>query len=178
MSQHRISQRYAKALLEFSLEKNELEEIRTDVQDFLKLTRENRDFRLLLESPVIDQDKKKQILNRILEGKINNILLRFIHQVLTKKREELLAGIFNQFLVLYNERMGIAKATLFTAVPIDEKLHKQISEMLQQGTNRRFELDAQVQEDMIGGFILRYDDKLVDSSIKTRLKELKLHLAN
>lgn len=176
MAEIRIHKRYAKALLELANEKDLLEAVKADIEGILESVKESRELELLLESPVIPSGTKRVVLKRIFEGKLSDLTFLFVMKVVQKGREEMLLGIFKQFLRLYNDYKGIAEATVFTAAPIDARLKEQIRQMLEAQMEKKVNLTSLVREDLIGGFLLRYEDKLVDSSVSNQLLELKKHL--
>src|SRR6478735_2028616 len=122
MTNSRAASRYVKSLLQLAVEKKELDEVHQDMLLFSKTVRENRAFESLLESPIIKHDKKRDILQALFKGKVNTLTLS-IFDILTKKnREPLLPAIALQFHAAYNEYKQISKATVTTAIPLDESL--------------------------------------------------------
>jgi F-type H+-transporting ATPase subunit delta len=178
MSDIRIASRYAKALIDQALEENKLERLKEDADLFLSLIKENRDFAILLLSPIVSTDKKKIILDKLWENKLDTVTIQFIHLVLKKRREAMLRSIFTEFNRQYNRYKKITEATVFTAIPISEKLKKEIREMLERKTDSKIELEEKIDESIIGGYIIRYEDKLIDSSIATQIRQLQKILVN
>ena len=85
MSISRISARYAKSLIDLAVEQNVLDQVVNDIQAFIGITK-NRDFYLLLKSPIINTTKKLQIFKSIFEGKVNNITYSFFDIIIRKGR--------------------------------------------------------------------------------------------
>lgn len=178
MSEIRVASRYAQSLLDIAKEKNLLERIESDANAFLKLTKESRQFDLMVQSPIITSDKKWVVIEKIFGGDFHEITLSFIKIVLRKKREIILSQIFRQYLAYYREMKGILAATVYTAVPVSDKIKEDIKNFLQKQTSSQVELDTQVNADILGGFVIKYEDKLVDASVATQLKSLRNHLIN
>lgn len=178
MSEIRVATRYARSLLDLSREKKSLEQVYSDAKNILQLLKENRELRVMIKSPVIHGTKKEAILIKIFSGQLSELTFKFIAIVIRKGRETVLEDIFKQFVDQYNKLKGISSATITTATPIDAGLKTRIKGMLDAKTDRTFEIENKVNREMIGGFILRYEDKLVDASILAQLKELQKHLAN
>jgi F-type H+-transporting ATPase subunit delta len=178
MSEIRVASRYAKSLFDLALERNKLGRIEDDAETLLQTARQSHAFDNMLKSPIITPDKKLSVIKKIFSGAFDDMTLAFINIVIRKGREMLLVKIFQQFVVLYKAHENILSATVTTAVPIDEHLRKDIVRMLHEKTNCTIDLHAQVNSDMLGGFVLRYEDKLVDASVATQLKALKDHLLN
>src|SRR6478752_655448 len=132
MIDSRAAARYVKSLLQLAVEKNVLEDVHQDMLLFSKVVRESKPFELLLGSPIIKHDKKREILQAIFKGKVSTLTLA-IFDILTKKnREPLLPAIALQFHAAYNEYKQISKVTVTTAIPLDESLRAEIRSLVQQ----------------------------------------------
>ncbi len=174
MSEYRIASRYAKSLLELAAEKGKLEEVHNDMQLLTVMAEENRDFELLLESPIVRHEKKLVILNKVFTGKVDDLSLA-IFQLLTKKhREAYLIQIAEQFHHLYNEHKGIAEATVTTTFSLDDKTKAKFIKVVKSITNKEVELTEVVNESLIGGFVLKIGDRQIDDSVSSRLQALRV----
>ncbi|MDQ3071850.1 MAG: ATP synthase F1 subunit delta [Bacteroidota bacterium] len=178
MSQSRVAARYALSLFTLAKEQEATEQVKQDVDTLLDLISNSRDFELLLLSPVVNADKKWQVFQRTFEGKVQDLTLTFIRVVMRKRREMALADIFEEFVALYNESKGILTATLTTAVPVSSGIEEDIKSFLQKKTGVDVELTTETDNKLLGGFVLKYKDKLVDASVATKLKDLRRHLVN
>jgi len=174
MSVIRLASRYAKSLLELSKEQSNLEEVYEDMQLFQRIVRANSDFVLMLKSPIIKKDKKTKILDNIFRERVNDITLNFFRIIVAKKREYYLPEIARAFVEQYHSEKGIVVAKFTTAVVIEERLVKKIKQIIKEATKaKEIELSTIVDEDIIGGLVLQYGDKLYDASISGKLEALK-----
>ena len=173
MKQTRASIRYAKALLTISVERNCLEGSFKDMVLIDKICSENRDLKLLLKSPIVKTEQKIKILNQILTNKIQQLSLDFIEIIITKKREYLLIGIAKKFIELYKIENNIETATVTTAAPISTELKKKIISYIKDRNNNQVDLIEVVDNEIIGGAIIRIGDKQLDASIGRDLSELR-----
>ncbi len=169
----RASSRYAKSLLDQSLEKGELEKVQIDVLLILKTIKENRDFSAMLRSPVIKTEKKKEILELIFSKTITPITNAFLQLIATQKREEFLELICEEFVRKYKNHKHILTAVITTASGLDEEMRKKVYELVRKQLNSEVELVEKVNKDLIGGFILRVGDKQNDTSILGKLRQLE-----
>ena len=117
MNNPRLAQRYAKSLIDIATQYNKLEEVYKDISFLKAIVAKNRDFVLMLESPIINPDKKYKIIHAITSGNISNITDTFLKLICTKGREPNLPGIINSFIKQYNVITGIHIAKLTTATP-------------------------------------------------------------
>lgn len=174
MSEHRIASRYAKSLLDLADEKGALEEVNKDMLMFSQLAEENRDLVLMLKSPVVAHDKKLIILNKVFTGKVHDLTLA-IFQILTRKqREGYLPAIATEFHHQYNVRKGVEEATVTTTFKLDAKLRKEFESIVTQISGKSVELTEEVNESLLGGFVLKIGDRQIDDSLSSRLSALKL----
>jgi F-type H+-transporting ATPase subunit delta len=178
MTDSRAASRYVKSLLDLAVEQKALEPVHADMQLFSKVIETNRDFKLMLQNPVIKHDIKREILEKIFKGKVHPLTMAIFDIITKKNREPLLAGIAKEFHNAYNEYNGVEKATITTAMPLDEKLRAEFKEMVKKySTKTNVELIERVDKDMIGGFVLNVGDRQVDASIKNKIKTLKLEFS-
>ena len=177
MSQYRVAKRYAKSLLDLSIEQKNVDAIAKDMAFVDLVCRENRDLRQLLSNPIINHDKKLTVLKRVFEGKVNEVVIRFFEIMSRKNREEVLYETADAFKELYNEHKGIAIAELTTAVPVDSKLKEQFVSFAADKTGKKVELKEQINEELIGGYSLKIGDLLMDASVSSKLNAIKRELA-
>ncbi len=174
MSVERIANRYAKSLVELAVEQGKLEEVNNDVQ-YMKQVASNEDFRSVIKSPVIAPAKKTKVFDALFSGKVSDLSSSFLKTVLKKGREAYLPEIVNDFIVQYKIINKVSAVRLTSAHKLKEETINKILAKLHGSTTTmdNIELDVQVDPSLIGGFILQYDDKLYDTSIKSKLVELE-----
>lgn len=178
MTDTRAASRYVKSLLGLAIEKNALDQVHDDMLLFTKTVQANRDFKLMLQNPIIRHDKKREILEKIFKGKVHALTMAILDIITRKNREPLLPAIAREFHEAYNEHNSVEKATVTTAVPLDPKLRAEIQKMAKNFTEKKeIELIELVNRDMIGGFVLKVGDRQVDASIANKLKALKLEFS-
>jgi F-type H+-transporting ATPase subunit delta len=174
MPNPRLATRYAKSLIGLANEKGELETIYRDMQYLQALCKKSRDFVTLLRSPVIKGDKKQHIIETITSGKVSAITATFNRLLVNKGREPDLPEIADAFINQYNSIKGIHKVKLTTAVPVSDELKKAIvAKTTTEGGLNQVELETIVKDDLIGGFVLEFNNNLVDASIVRDLKQIK-----
>jgi F-type H+-transporting ATPase subunit delta len=175
MADLRVASRYVKSLLELAVEQNVVEQVYQDMLLFSSVCAANRDFTVMLKSPVIRHEKKRDILLKLFGGKVNKLTLAILEILTVKNREPLLPSIAREFHNAYNEYKGIGKASITTTRPMDEKVREEIKSIVRKLSNKKeVELDENVDAELIGGFVLNVGDRQIDASIKSKLKLLKL----
>ena len=175
--QSRAAIRYAKAIYEIAYEENFIKEIFNDMIRINKLNRDSSDFKNLLSNSIIDNfDKKKAILS-LLE-KNNFITEKLLDLLIHNKRVAIINDIASCFIQLYNKNNNIKEAIVITASPIDKDLEKKILSQIKIPAAKSITLTNLIDSSIIGGFIIRYDGKEYNASIKQNLKNLKTELIN
>lgn len=176
MSEYRIASRYAKSLLDLSVEKNLLEEVNKDMQLLTAVADENRDLVLMLKSPIITHNKKLGVMKKVFEGKVNDLTMSFFTLLTKKAREQYLLLVAKEFHHQYNAHKGIQEATVTTTFPLSDNLKKDFIGIVEKISNKKVELTEKLDESLIGGFVLRIGDRQIDDSVSSKLKALRLEL--
>ncbi len=175
MADLRVASRYVKSLLGLAVEQGVLEEVHQDMQLFTKVCDENRAFALMLKSPVIKHDKKREILEQLFKGKVNKLTMAIFDIITSKNREPLLPTLAKEFHNAYNIHKGIGKASITTATPLDAKLRSELEQLVKKLSDRtQVELTEKIDASLIGGFVLNVGDKQIDASVKSKLQTLKV----
>ena len=170
----RLAGRYAKSLIDLSVERKQLEVVYNDMQYLKAVCKASRPFVALLKSPVIPSDKKNKALTAVTAGKISEVTAAFSQLLIAKNREFYLPEIIDAFLDQYNAIQGINKVKLTTAAPLGEEAKNELINKIKSQTSiEKIELESIVNEDLIGGFVLEFNNNLVDASIQRELRDLK-----
>lgn len=179
MRNPRLAGVYAKSLLDFAKEANQLDAVSQDMQYVKSLCKESPDFARLLASPIIKDDKKAAIVAAVLKDKVSAPTWAFITLVIQKNRAKYLDQIAQAFIEQYEALNGIHEVLLTTAIALDDNTQKLIVDKLKGATQfAKIKVNSQVNPDIIGGFILEFDNKLIDNSISRKLNDLKLQFAD
>ncbi len=179
MADSRAASRYVRSLLGLAVEKNALDAVHQDMLLFSKICDENRAFELMLRNPIIKHDKKRDILEKLFKGKVHNLTMSILDILTRKNREPLLPAIAREFHTAYNTFKGIGKATITTAVPLDDELRTEFENMVKQlSAKDQVELTETIDKELIGGFILNVGDRQIDASIRNKLKTLKVKFSH
>jgi F-type H+-transporting ATPase subunit delta len=175
----RLAGRYAKSLIDLSLEQGKLEEVYKDILYMNALMRGSSEFVTILKSPVLASDKKLKVLEALTAGKTGQIITSFNRLLVNKGRESFLPEIVYAFIEQYKEYKGIHTVILTTAIPVSEDVKNSIIRKIKDGGHmKEVELETLVQENIIGGFILEADGRRVDASIAYDLANIKKQFSN
>lgn len=175
----RAAVRYAKALMQLAQEKGLMNEIIEDIKSIKSAIQDVHELELLLQSPLVKSEKKKAILHSIFNGKVSELSLTFINQVVTHNRENILLIICEEYITLYNEINNISKVSVSTSIPLDDSLRAELLSTLKAKYNlSAIDLDETVDESLLGGLVLRMGDMQLDASIRRKLNDIKNELVH
>ncbi|MBR4816821.1 MAG: F0F1 ATP synthase subunit delta [Lachnospiraceae bacterium] len=172
-----ISKTYGDALFELALEENRIDDYVAEVDAMLTIFRDNPELSKLLNHPKISKEEKITVVGQIFEGKISKELLGLINMIVEKDRNNAMEDIFKYFIDRVKEYKNIGVAKVTSAVELSDAQKSQVEKRLLETTGYvKFEISYDVDKDLIGGMVIRIGDRVVDSSIRTRLYELTKEL--
>jgi F-type H+-transporting ATPase subunit delta len=175
MNDSKISIRYSRAIFQSALEKEILDKVYQDmifISEICKIA-ETKDF---LGSPIIVPSKKEAIFHKMLGGNVEEITLSLIDLIVKNGRESFIPAIARVFIHETKKFKGITESVLTTAVKVDDKVKKQIADLISEGFKTKVELKETIDPEIIGGFILQIDDNYIDASIRNKLRKIKKEL--
>ncbi len=178
MSVTRVAYRYAQALLDLSTEQNVVDKVNADMVQLSGVCKESKDFANLLNSPIVESKKKSDIFAALFESKMEKMSLDFLNLIVKNSREDILPQIADGFVSLYKKKNNILDVTVISATTLDKATKDQIVNKIKASFNGTIELIEKVDPSLIGGFIVRIDDKQIDASIASQLSNLKNILLN
>jgi F-type H+-transporting ATPase subunit delta len=175
----RVASRYAKSLLDLAIEKGQLEQVYNDMLYMQQLTKGSREFLALLRSPIVKGDVKIRAVNAVTNGKISEMTTAFTQLLINKTRESVLPEVITSFVQQYKQKKNINIVKLTTAVPVSDAVKNAIIEQVKKTSNmQNIELEASVDPNVIGGFVLQAGDKLIDATVAYDLKNIARQFDN
>lgn len=175
MKGFKVAGRYAQSLLEVAEERNVIDAVLKDMTAFISVANENRDFTAFLNNPIIKSDKKSAVLDKIFPS-FEESTRKFTHLLTKNRREMLLPLIAEDFVAKVKAHRGIVPVTLTSAHKLNEEVKQQILDKLKKAVTGDIELNEEIDEDLIGGFVVRMGDTKIDASVSHQLNELKQRL--
>lgn len=169
MSAEKISVRYAKSLFDIAESKGAMEQVKGDMSMMLATIKGSRELDLALQSPIIKGDKKKAFMKEIFGGKIQEMTMMLMNLLIDKGREKFTKEVCESFIELYNEKNNIIPVTLRTAAAVSDQMKKDITAKIK----GKVEIEAVVDPSLIGGFVVEYNNQMIDASVARSLEVLK-----
>lgn len=173
-----VSKVYGDALFETAIEKDLMDVLFAEVCALVPVLQENPDLFGLLGNPQVGKEEKLSIINQIFFGRISTPLEGFLNIIVQKNRHNDILPIFEYFIERVKEHKRIGAAYVTSAVELSSEQKASLERKLLDSTSYvTFEMHYQVDPEIIGGLIIRIGDHIVDSSIQTRIYELKKDLS-
>ncbi len=172
-----ISKTYGEALYELAIEENKVDSFAEEIQILQEIFAGSKELGDLMNHPKIAKEEKLQVMKNVFEGRLDSELLGFLSLIITKDRYGEVDHILQYFLDRVKERKGIGVAFVTTAEKLREEQKQQIVAKLLETTGyQQMEMHYAVDQGLIGGMVIRIGDRVVDSSIRTKLSELQKNL--
>ncbi len=173
-----VSKVYGDAYVSVVSEKNNLIDALEEIKSVKNILLENVEIIELLDSPKMDDEEKIDFVKGIFENHISVDSLGFLLTIIEKKRQAELIPILDYVIDCVKELLLIGKATVTTALPLDDsKKERIVDELLKSSHYKSLEAEYVVDESIIGGIIIRIGDRVVDSSVKTRIDKMRKMLS-
>ena len=173
----KLSNRYAKSLADIALKNNAMDATLQDMKLVLEACKSIAELRQLLRSPIIKTKKKIKIIQEIFSSRISVTTMNFIEMITVKKREAFLQTIAESFIVIYKRINQIETVTVTSVNPLEQDYKERLIAEVKKTGCKKVELIEKTSRDLIGGVIIKYGDKQIDASIKTKINRLKKTLS-
>jgi F-type H+-transporting ATPase subunit delta len=172
-----VAKTYGDALFELALEEGKIDILVEETQGVLQILQENVELHKLMNHPKISKEEKKKVMEGIFKGRISDELTGFIHIIVTKDRYNEITKIFEYFLDRVKEYKNIGLAYVTSAIELRETQKKDLLDKLLEITKyEQIDIVYAIDSDLIGGMVIRIGDRVIDSSVKTKLHEMSKNL--
>ena len=172
----RAAKRYATALFGIATRQDSLAVIEADLNGIVELLESSPAFKQLWETPLIPAGRKRELVNRVLDGQINALTLAFVLLLVDKRREEILRAVRMELQALSDSSRHLVRAEATFAIPPTEAEQAALVQSLQQRTGSHIDLTVNVDSSIIGGIVVRLQDTILDGSVRGTLERLREQL--
>jgi len=169
----RVANRYSKALFEYGVEQKKLDVIESDLNLIKELIATNSEFREMLVNPLIQASLKSKIISQILKNKLDVLTYNFLILLCSKKRSDFLEEVIERFMMRLLEHKGIIKGEIISTFPLDSDHVGAIKKRVADLTGKTVQLEQTLDKNLLGGFIVKVKDTIIDLSVKGQLEKLR-----
>jgi len=174
-----VHKTYADALFKLAVETDQIDVFFEESKAIRQILLENADLIKLLTHPKIKTEEKVAVIENVFKGRISSDMTGFLVLTIEKERHNELTGILDVFVDMVKEHKNIGIAYVTTAIELDEARKREIEQKLIDTTKYvQFEMHYDVDKEIIGGMIIRIKDRVVDSSIKSKIENMSKDLYN
>ena len=172
-----VAKVYGDALFAAALEAGRMDEMYEEICELRKILGENEDLQKLLDNPKIIREEKESVIENIFRGRVSDEIVELMKLMIAKGRYSQIESVFDYVIGLVKEEKKIGIAYVASALPLTgEQKANIIRRLLDTTKYEQFEMNYSVDRSLIGGVVIRIGDRVVDSSIKTKLYELSKDL--
>ena len=172
-----LAGRYATALYELAEADKQLDTVAQDLSAISDMVADSDDLSRLIRSPVIARDDQVAAMDAILtEAGVSELTKRFIGVVAQNRRLFALTAMIKQFQGILARRRGELTAEVTTAQALTDAQRQAIEDGLKKAMGTKVAVDARVDEDLLGGLMVKVGSRMIDSTIKTKLQQLRLSM--
>ncbi len=172
----KIARVYADALFQVAKDRGKLDEIHEQLDQFADALAESRDLQVFFFSPYFSTDEKREGLRKALSG-AEPELVRFLELLIDKHRTPVIFRVRKRFDGLWAEENKVLEVRLTSAVDLDRDVVKRVGDEIERQTGRKIDLDAGVDEEILGGLVLRVGNMVLDASLRNKLEKLRKEVA-
>ncbi len=169
---------YARSLLDLAQEAHAVESTAADLEAVAVLLAQEPDLETFLASPYFAEQTKRDVIRKVLTGKLRDLTLRFLYVMIDHGRGTLLPEILARFRQLHREYQGYEAVTVTVAQGLSQEQIDKLARDLSQAMRVKIDLEVQVDPSILGGIIIRHGDQMLDNSVRGRLLRTVRQVAN
>jgi len=173
MSNLRIANRYAEAVMMSAEELHVLKNVSDDFTMLRQIINESREFQMFLKSPIIKNEKKQQVFEAAFGANVQPLTLKFLLLLIEKGRVDFLMNIIEAFFSLQDDKLGIVNVNVKSATELSSQQTAQLQERFEAYSKKKVHINTSLNAELIGGFIARIGDTMFDGSVKRQLELLR-----
>jgi F-type H+-transporting ATPase subunit delta len=163
---------YARSLFEVAREQDKLDVVREQLGAFSDALSENRDLQVFFFSPYFATKEKQDGLERVVTD-ADPVILNFLKLLIEKHRMPVLFRIRQNYDAMWEEENKLLPVHITSAVELDKAIVEQLGDRISEQTDRKVELSATVDPEILGGIVVRVGNSVLDASVRNRLEQLR-----
>ena len=171
-----IARVYGEALFGVAKEEGKLDEIRLELGEFADVLQDNRDLQVFFFSPYFSSQEKREGIQKAVDG-ASEEFVNFLSLLAEKHRMPAIFRVRKHFDDLWAAENRRLEVRVTSAVPLDESVVKRVGDEIERQTDKKIDLEADVDEDILGGLVLRVGNVVLDASLRAKLNRLRKEVA-
>jgi F-type H+-transporting ATPase subunit delta len=171
-----VADAYAKPLLELATEQGQTSEIAEELSQLAEVIAQNKSFAMYLADPGIGQEERKQTLGRLFDGKVSPLMHNFLGVLNVRNKLVILPAIAAAFERQLEEQRGNIEVDVTTAQKLSPEDLELVRQKVSSALGKNAIVHQYVDESILGGLVVRVQDKLIDASVRYQLQAMKEQL--
>ena len=171
-----IARVYGDALFEVASEAGNVDQVRTELGEFAEALDGDRELQVFFFSPYFSSEEKRQGIEKVVTG-ASDEFSNFLALLAEKHRMPAIFRIRRRYDELWAEANKRLEVRVTSAVPLDESIVEKVGAEIERQTERKIDLESNVDEDILGGLVLRVGNMVLDASLRAKLDRLKKEIA-
>lgn len=173
-----IGNRYASSIFEVGLELEKIEDFHKELDFIYSVFKSEEKLFQIFTHPRISKDEKKSLIKEIFLNSISEEVFNLLFIIIDKRREKNLFDIIVEYNNIYDEYNGILDVVVITAVTMKESSTNKLQSILENKLSKKVRISNEVDKSIIGGVLLKIDDKIVDDTLINRLRSMETSIKN
>ncbi len=166
------SRRFAQAVFQLALENDELDRWYDDLTLIAEVL-ENREFSEFLDAPEMSVERKTEVIGSALGDSVGPMAINLISLLASRSLTVIIPDVVEQYQRLLDAHRGIERAEVVSSVPLDDEQLDRVSQLLRGIVGKEVRLNSRVEPEILGGFVARVGDHVIDGSTRTRLSQMR-----
>lgn len=171
-----ISTTYSSALFDVCVEENKVDEFMNEMLFINDSIKNNKEFFEILKTPRININEKKKIIDDVFSDKVNKEIVNFIKILIDKRRIGYITDIADEFERMACEYKGIVKAKAYSSICLNDDQIKKLERKLSEQSGKTVEIENIVDKSLLGGVMIKFNDIVIDGTLKGKLEDLQNNL--
>ncbi len=172
MPKYPSARRYAQAVFQIALEHDSFDAWIDDLKTLADLV-DDREVVQFLDAPQVPEARKLETISRLLGDSVEGLSANLLGLLSTRNMAHLTPSVLEQFSEMVDRHRGIEWADVTSAVPMDDAQRKELVQLLSAIAGSEVSLRAYVEPELIGGFVARLNDRVIDGSVRSKLKNMR-----
>jgi F-type H+-transporting ATPase subunit delta len=172
-----VIERYARAIFELGVESGQLSGLTQEIGRFAAAYEDSRELRVALENTLVPEEERDRVLKdmatRLAVGETGTNAVRLLAQ---RRRAAALPGIAKRLGGMADEKAGVLRAQVSSAVPLSEDFYQKLAQKLEQRLGKKVVIERVTDASLIAGIVTKIGDNTIDGSLKGRLAALQSQL--
>lgn len=167
-----VANRYASALFEAGIDLDKIKKFNSELTFLEGVFSGEEKLLQILHHPKIAKSEKRNLLDSLFKERLSEEMMNFLYILIDKRREGYILDIVEEYRLLFNKHENIIKVVAVTAVAMEDKAKERLTVVLKDKLKKTIELTNEIDIGLIGGVLLKVENKLIDGTVKGQLESI------